>query len=43
MKELLAIYGIIAAAVCGLALAAGMCYSFAEFWTWQALRWLWGV
>lgn len=26
-----------------LAFVAGVCYKFGSFWTWQALRWLWGV
>ena len=26
-----------------LAFVAGVCYEIGSFWTWQALRWLWGV
>lgn len=26
-----------------LAFVAGVCYESGSFWTWQALRWLWGV
>lgn len=26
-----------------LAFVAGVCYEIGSFWTWQALRWLWGA
>lgn len=26
-----------------LAFVAGVCYEIGSFWTWQALRYLWGV
>lgn len=43
MKEAFKIALSIAAIIGTLAFVAGVCYEVGSFWTWQALRWLWGV
>lgn len=43
MKEAFKIALSIAVIIGTLAFVAGVCYEVGSFWTWQALRWLWGV